>query len=295
MTLFSKFKKTAAPNDGLHPDSAADGDGLSRKSSQSSYRSESSAPPPYEDATNGESSTGAVSATIFTPTTQLQIQAIGYDQNTALGCGTLENIPVYRADSGASQLEYTSFRTKRSSNSCALVRGDDFSATPLTATIYRFGPGRPPRIRILPADTTATVESAIESDDTVCELVEVKSRNMFSRAQKMDTSFGDFEWRYGSKAERKACAADSLLILERKTEQGSVRVAQMVRNGEFRTPGTTRRMGGNGGRLMIDLSQWTDVKRPGATDVEAFVVAGCICMLKREADRFRNNQVAAVV
>ena len=168
----------------------------------------------------------------------------------------------------------------------------------MLATVYRWGPGRPPKIRIFPKDSTVSVEDAINSDSVPCELVGVKSRNMFSRTQRMETSFGTFEWRYGNRGERKEVdQADSLLVMDRvdPAKKESTRIAHMVRSDEFRTEGTTKCMGGNGGRLMIDLSPWADDKTTAAKDVEAFVVASCICMLKREADRFQNNAVAAVV
>jgi hypothetical protein len=160
-------------------------------------------------------------------------------------------------------------------------------------------------MRILPAQTSASVEDAINSDQVECELVEVKTRRIMSRTQKLETSFGTFEWRYGSHSERKnGSDADSLLIMERTDAPAyavgvrgkrGVRVAQLVRNDELRTAGTSRYMGGNGGRLMMDLSMWADDKKASAKDVEAFMVASCICMLKREADRFRDNTIAAVV
>jgi hypothetical protein len=252
---------------------------------------------------DGGGSSSSTLPNAFAATGQLQIQAVGYDTNQALTGMKMENISVHNVNSGES--EYTSIRLKRTSNSCALVRGSDPNGTPLIATIYRWGPGRPPRMRILPPQTSASVDAAINSDHIECEPVEVRSRSLISRAQKLDTSFGTFEWRYGSRTERKeAYDAASLLIMERtdsvssvcgKKGKRGVRVAQLVRNDEFRTPGTNKHMGGNGGRLMMDLSMWTDNKKASAKDVEAFVVASCICMLKREADRFRDNQVSTVV
>ncbi|KAF6814633.1 hypothetical protein CPLU01_14355 [Colletotrichum plurivorum] len=236
---------------------------------------------------------------------QLDIQAIGYDTNQALTGNVLENIPVYRVGSG--ELEYTSIRLKKSSNSCALIRGGDSSQTPMIATIYRWGPGRRPRIRILSPGAAATVEEAINSDHLVCEVVEVKSRNMISRTQELKTSFGTFEWRYGGRDERKeASEASSLLVLERtddaapalgngKVGKHGVPIAQLVRSADLRTPGTSRWMGGNGGRLIMNLGMWADDKRTTTKDAEAFIVASCILMLKREADRFKDNTIAAVV
>jgi hypothetical protein len=271
-------------------------------SSTLSVDSKSGDPTAYQDAADSYRTRSFASPNIFA-TSQLQIQAVGYDTNQALTGTTLENISVYRVDSG--ELEYISLRLKRNSSSCALVSGSDSNRIPLMATIYRWGPGRPPKIRILPPHTSVSVEEAINSDYIEYESVEIRSRSMISRAQRMNTPFGTFEWRYGSSAERNvAYNAASLLIMERTDavsskdgDQGKrgVQVAQLVRNDDFRTPGTSRYMGGNGGRLMIDLSMWTDKDKPSAKEVEAFVVASCICMLKREADRFRNNQISAVV
>ncbi|QKX62249.1 uncharacterized protein TRUGW13939_09408 [Talaromyces rugulosus] len=240
----------------------------------------------------------------FLATSVLQVEAIGYDTNQALsGSKTLENISVYSVESGAAK--YTSVRLKRSSNSCALVRSSDPRQNALISTIYRWGPGRHPRMRILPRDASVSVEQAIDNDK-LCggELVDVQSRSMVSHTQVFDTSLGKFEWRYGSRQERKACNADSLLILERMDRiiladgtktKSSARVAQLIRNDQFRTPGSVRYSGGNGGRLVIDLRTWKDEKHTDADSVEAFVVASCILMLKREADRFIENNIAAVV
>lgn len=161
-------------------------------------------------------------------------------------------------------------------------------------------------MHILPRDATVSVKQAIDDDHQLGESIEAKSRSMISHAQVFETSLGKFEWRYGSRDERKACNADSLLILERidrvvlsdgtKSKSGT-RVAQFIRNHQFRTPGTVRYSGGNGGRLVMDLRMWNLMDRKGV-DVdaaEAFFVASCILMLKREADRFIDNNLAAVL
>lgn len=258
--------------------------------------------PPAYDHSQDSSHVGASSAgqeffdSDFSPTKQLQIEAVGYTFESSLYGNNFEQIAVFSPVTN--DREYTSIRLKKSSNSCALVRGADANASPLLATIYRWGPGRPPKIRIFPKDTTVSVEDAINSDTVKCELVGVNSRNMFSRTQIIETSFGTFEWRYGNRGERKeAEQADSLLVMDKidPSTKNSTRIAQMVRSDEYRTEGTARCMGGNGGRLMIDLRAWTDSKGVTAADIEAFVVASCICMLKREADRFKDASIAAVV
>ncbi|KAH8887231.1 hypothetical protein GQ53DRAFT_796425 [Thozetella sp. PMI_491] len=270
----------------------------------------SSSPPPYTEAVNYNTATSFVSPGAFAPTTQLQIHATGVTSCSSLSTQDPVPIPVFRVQPGSHSFsfdsiasEYVSLRIKRGSNSCALIRGSDPNGTPLNATVYRWGPGRAPRIRMFPPHSSASVEEAIRADDIECDVVEVRSRSIISRAQKVATPFGTFQWRYGSRSERKeAFGANSLLVLEKiditsggETEKSHPRVAQLVRNEEFRTPGTNKFMAGNGGRLMIDLRMWADEKGADAAKVEAFIVASCICMLKKEVDRMRDNTLAAVV
>jgi len=159
-------------------------------------------------------------------------------------------------------------------------------------------------MHILPYNAGISVEEALNNENVHGELVEVKSRSLVSRAQVLDTSLGKFEWRNGTGEERTTFHADSLLVMERidpviltngEKSKSGVRVAQFIRNDQFRTPGTKKNSGGNGGRLMMDLRMWDDDENASAHDVEAFVVASCILMLKREADRFIDNHIALVV
>lgn len=279
---------------------------FSSSSSKSTLRrsgsdSHSDPPPQYSDAVGfNHDSSNSKDFSGFVPTAALEVQAIGYDVNQALTGRTLENISVFR--SGSSDAEYISIRLKKNSNSCALVRVPD-QAT-LISTIYRFGPWRHPRIRILTPDSKVSVEDAIKNDNVRGELIEVKSHSMVSRAQVFDTSLGKFQWRYGTSEEQAACNADSLLIMERidrvslpggGQSKSGARIAQLIRNDQFRTPGTKKYSGGNGGRLFIDLRMWNEDKHTSPQCVEAFAVASCILMLKREADRFIDNHVALVV
>ncbi|KAI0874839.1 hypothetical protein GGS24DRAFT_326404 [Hypoxylon argillaceum] len=68
-------------------------------------------------------------------------------------------------------------------------------------------------------------------------------------------------------------------------------VAQLVRNETLRTPGTARSSAGNGGRLMMDLSVFDEKARERA---EWLIVTTAIIMLKREVDRRRAQQIAAI-
>jgi len=78
-----------------------------------------------------------------------------------------------------------------------------------------------------------------------------------------------------------------------------VRVAQLVRNAEFRTAGTSRwNSMGDGGRLQMDARLWErEDGGKGAADpreLQAFVIMGALLMLKREVDRQRANQVVVI-
>lgn len=275
---------------------------LTSRLSRSANDRDSEPPPEYEEAISSDQSSNSSSFDGFFPTSELQVQAIGYDVDQALTGRTLENISVYSVESG--DAEYISVRLKKNSNSCALVRASDPRQSTLVSTIYRVGPGRSPRMRILPDNAGVLVEEALNNENVRGELVEVKSRSLVSRRQVFDTSFGKFEWRHGTGEEKVACNADSLLVMERidrvslpsggKSKSG-VRVAELVRNDEFRTPGTKRYSGGNGGRLRMDLRMWDDDKNASVHGVEAFVVASSVLMLKREADRFIDNHIALVV
>ncbi|KND94294.1 hypothetical protein TOPH_01011 [Tolypocladium ophioglossoides CBS 100239] len=134
------------------------------------------------------------------------------------------------------------------------------------------------------------------------EAFEVHSKGYHTRAQNIRTRFGTFQWRYASRAERKAIGADSLIVLDvittvalagGKQEERRRRVAQLVRNDEFRTEGTRGSTAGNGGRLMMDLRDWADTKGE-VQQMEVFVVASCITMLKKEVDRRRMNQMIVI-
>lgn len=258
--------------------------------------SSSDAPPRYTEVIGSHSVSPSYSGD-FVPTKQLDIQAIGYDEEQALIGWKLENIPVISPETG--ETKYISIRLKKSSYSCTLVRvAPDDSYTSLISTVYRFGPWRHPKMKILPPNSTASVEQAIKDESLPGELIEVKSGSWTSHTQIFDTSFGKFQWRYGSKSERVVYNADSLLIMELienvslpcgKKGKNCIRIAQLIRNDQFRTPGSKKRSGGNGGRMMIDLRNWSDQKYINLEKLEQFIVASCLLALKKEADRFINH------
>ncbi|EPS40498.1 hypothetical protein H072_5645 [Dactylellina haptotyla CBS 200.50] len=249
----------------------------------------------------------------FHPTRLLQIEAAGHPL-VALPCTPPPNpIYIHAVSPTGDVLEplYLSLRGSRSSNNSVLVRASDPSETPLCSTTYRRGPGKPPKIQLHGAavsdsddlDTCSSAsahkkgEEAGEEDDVT---ITVSSRGITTRAQIMQTQLGTFAWRFASREERRDAAADNLLVLERITtvkgnkQEHRHRVAQLVRNAEFRSAGSNKRTAGNGGRLMLDLSQWADSKGE-AEQIEALALASCLVMLKKEVDRRRALQVAVII
>ncbi|PNY26987.1 Sterol uptake control protein 2 [Tolypocladium capitatum] len=187
-------------------------------------------------------------------------------------------------------LAYESLRETCRSGNCVLVRaGDNSAASALCSTTYRFGPYRPPKVQLMG-------EVACEED------FEVVSKGCHTRAQNIRTRLGTFQWRYAGRAERKAIGANSLVVLDvittvalagGKQEERRRRVAQLVRNEKFRTEGTRCSTAGNGGRLMMDLMDWADTKGE-VKQMEVFVIASCITMLKKEVDRRRMQQMVVI-
>ena len=214
----------------------------------------------------------------FHPTRQLQIETRG-DEGFGMSYCSKQPTFIYEVlPGGHFGGGYVSIRPKRGSNSCYLVRGGDASEKQLANTSYRIGPFRPPRINI----EGVSGEISIHSGKWGC----------LSRETNMETPFGVFRWRYGSRQERHAVGANSLIIMELRSDgQGSVEgwrcVAQLIRNAEFRSVGSSRWTVGNGGRLLLDLQPWAEAK--GAQQqVETLCMTSCLVMLKKEID---NGQV----
>ena len=128
-------------------------------------------------------------------------------------------------------------------------------------------------------------------------------RNLLSRAVGFESRrWGKFEWRYGDRKEKKALRSEgggevnSLLVLEKVVpgrgegkKEVRIRVAQLLRGEDTRTPGSKSMSSGNGGRLELCLSG-----EDGEVIDEVTVVVTCLVMLKKEIDRMRACQIAAM-
>ncbi|KAL4730284.1 hypothetical protein ACLX1H_002317 [Fusarium chlamydosporum] len=236
----------------------------------------------------------------FNPTKQLQIQAPGFPLISLPLPPQPDPIYIFNvAPTGnIAEAEYVSIRPARNSGSCFLARANDHAQKPLCSTTYRFGPGKPPKIRF---ETETT-------QDRQAEEIEISCKGVLTRSVVMRTHLGTFEWRYGSRAERRAAQTsvgeevDSLLILDQvmkvavaggKQEERRRKVGQFVRSSRLRTPGSKRSTAGNGGRLMLDLREWTD-RKDERVEMEILAVASCVSMMKKEVDRRRMHQTMAI-
>jgi hypothetical protein len=192
---------------------------------------------------------------------------------------------------------YISQRANRCSGNAILknAAGDE-----LLASEYIFGLGKDPKIRVLSSEASAEKDS----------LITIKGRWM-NRAQEFALPDGkSFTWRYIKgvdptiKPSAFTCSKRSFLILEvpefvpsspisnqkfaENQKRSRRRVAELVRNDETRTPGTTYQDSGNGGELQIDSAYCE-----GFGLREDVIVASCIMMLKKEIDRRRAMAGAA--
>lgn len=114
------------------------------------------------------------------------------------------------------------------------------------------------------------------------------NKSLLSRTVAFSCTYGTFEWRYAGKQERKE-GVNNLLVLERVGEEGTVRVAQLVRSEETRSPGSSSSSAGNGGRLEMCLEG-----EDGRVVSAVVVVSTVLVMLKKEVDRRRAMQFAMI-
>ncbi|KAF5716995.1 hypothetical protein FMUND_6042 [Fusarium mundagurra] len=249
---------------------------------------------------NGDSASSSATSGFY-PTKQLQIEAPG----VALMRLPLppQPDPIYVFNVAVTgeleDAEYVSIRPTRNSGSCFLARANDPTQAALCTTTYRFGPGKPPKIRFVGDGSQNGQE----------EEIEISSKGVLTRSTIMRTHLGTFEWRYSSRAERRNAKAsvgediDCLLILDQvmkvavaggKQEERRRKVGQFVRSDGLRTQGSRRSSAGNGGRLMLDLREWSDRKNE-ATEMEILAVVSCVSMMKKEVDRRRMHQTMAIM
>ncbi|KAL2179887.1 uncharacterized protein P884DRAFT_237960 [Thermothelomyces heterothallicus CBS 202.75] len=201
-----------------------------------------SAPPPYtaDDAGAGPSSRP------FRPTIHLQIHTTGKSWFSLPLPPPPEPIPVFalppddpssRSPSAGNNVAlpwFTSFRPERYSGSCYLQQSPAAFSSPssssssssssaaaaagstvVATTTYRFGPGRPPVVRLFspargPGPDPATEEEEDDDDDDnkPWDTFAVTSLGLLTRAVGFRSRLGTFRWRYAGRGERRAFARE---------------------------------------------------------------------------------------
>ncbi|KAG4442100.1 hypothetical protein IFR05_002386 [Cadophora sp. M221] len=315
--------------------------------SPSIFSTTSTLPPSYASSI-ASTTQGLIpsSTTPFNPTAILQIQSVGkamisFPLSTNELC-----IPIFACDGDGKtgRPKWLSIRPARKSGSCFLVDAEDESQTAVARTRYRFGPGRPPVVRIgrdedgfvesdeedvcLDANAADDVDKKADSNTATarvghsdgisenCSTIDAEefpliSRRLIGRTiQFTSPRHGTFEWRYCSRKEKASfpstsnsvsSAPNNLLVLEKvfKNEHGKecgrMRVAQLIRGEETRSPGSRESSAGNGGRLEMCLSRGGGGEGEGEVLIdEVTVVVTVMVMLKKEIDRLRGAQIAVM-
>jgi hypothetical protein len=220
--------------------------------------------------------TEAGDASAFRPTKSLHVNARGIGAiRLPLPSSELE-ILIHNADGS---LAYISTRNSKCSGNAVL--SDAGTGAPLIASEYRFGPGRDPVMRIL------------KGEDEEADSVTVKGKwNARDQIFTCDAIPATFKWRYRKeKLEDDDKKKHTVLVMEVEgiKGEGARRLAQLVRTDETRTPGSRPSSAGNGGMLMIDELA---MRLMGIS--EELAVASALMMLKKEVDRRRAVQFAAL-
>jgi hypothetical protein len=173
------------------------------------------------------------------------------------------------------ELAYVSNRQKPSSGNAIL---SDANGKALISSEYLFGPGRDPKLLYLNRDVDAEIK--------------VKGKWTSRRQEFAIPNRPTLSWRYTREVDPSASNTKgkkrAFLVLElANSKKGEgVRLAQLVRNDESRTPGTKSCHAGNGGEIVLDEKAMLSL---GVG--EDFVIATCLMMLKKEIDRRRAHQI----
>ena len=263
---------------------------LSRYSSTSSHDDDlpQHAPPSYSQASSSQVSHSPVPNLIPNTSKILTIQATGTSSCWALPTPSNElEICIFDGTNTTTEPLYVSTRASRRSGNAVLhhsQRGE------LLATNYKFGPFREPVIRYL----SATGDIKLGPDDEQGPLaVKTKSHMLTYR---VDLTMAEhenksFNWRYvrtptpeGKKTRVLALTTETSGSSSGK--DGTV-IAVLLRTDSTRTPGTSKWCAGNGGQLILGSEAATHMD-------ESLIVASCIMMLKKEIDRQRGAQSAAI-
>ncbi|KAK3315317.1 hypothetical protein B0H66DRAFT_341323 [Apodospora peruviana] len=213
--------------------------------------SDYSSSPPSPTTTNNDSLAcppPVYTPSSFTPTFQLQIETTGKPWLSMPLPLKPDPIPVFALDntlstasssSTSTSPKFISHRPSRGSGSCYLVNAAGVDETALSTTTYRWGPGKPPRVRLFSPFTggathpPTTLDDKDDSSSSCWDTFDIQSSGLFTRATRFrpaklllapttttTTSFTSredeaagtfFEWRYAGRKERKAYTTTATL------------------------------------------------------------------------------------
>jgi hypothetical protein len=242
------------------------------------------APPPAYTSSK-DLSTASYSAGEKASSTYLTINAQGKHWNDLSTRGKQLEIPIFDA---FNKKKYCNIRPDPKSSSCVLYLEDINGSTrqKVSETTYKWGPGRHPVIKFY---------SSTSPSENLAEDFSVSSKFLSRTTVFPSTRFGKFTWVYASRNPNGSIVgrgAGDICFMQQADAQGREgeerEVARLVRNNGTRPEGTNWSEG-TGGRLELSP---TVVE--GGTDMEVFVIATLMLMLKKELDELLNNQVVLV-
>lgn len=182
---------------------------------------------------------------------------------------------------------YISTRAKRSSGNAVLrhrIRGE------LLSTTYRFGPFRDPEVRRLNT-RSHDQRTQMENSGDLAVKIQPSSVSRSAAIAPVGRNTKRFKWEYvrtsTADGKRKVIALSMHDLNAAAAWRKDKILAVLVRINYTRTPGTTKRDAGNGGRLILDAEATMHMD-------EEMIIATCLLMLKKEIDRQRAGQGAAV-
>lgn len=257
----------------------------------------------------------------FLPTTKLQVQTPGHGVwALPFAINNMETV-IFTLDGNnkCERPKWISIRPERGKGHFYVSDAEDEMQTSLAMTTFMFGPGKDPVVRI------GRNESDREIFGGEVEEFEMKTR-WTTRTTTFVWNGRTYQWKYGSRAERQAVMSEigedchDLLVLEevvgpeQKVRRKNRVLARFIRGEKSRTPGTKPSAAGNGGRLEMaiegnlfasvpDVAAGSQELAGTATEWEIHetrainelaVITTLLVMLKKEIDRMRAWQIAAI-
>lgn len=210
-------------------------------------------------------------------------------------CASSEySIPIYAGTDISAAPLYVSNKIKRGSNSAILSHKTEGE---IISTTYRMGWGknRQPKIRYIQNQTSYGNDIKTEDASDVEGPVALQAAtSCWTNTTTMTSEINPNQvlvWKYlrtrtttEGKVRVMALFDESASSSSSKAESNEA-IAVLLRTSSTRTPGTKKCDAGNGGQLFINSTNTVD---------DALIVASCLMYLKKEIDRAKSAQAAAI-